>query len=101
MSFACHAPSLGEGGSKKPAKFTEGCDAHFDEHDVTRERSGRCPQMSPAGRVSRADEARQITEDARKYAAQRGINENEALEKGLKPNAKEFAQTGAEVYAKA
>jgi phosphomethylpyrimidine synthase len=37
----------------------------------------------------------------RKYAAEQGISENEALDKGLKKKAKEFAEKGADVYAKA
>ena len=42
-----------------------------------------------------------ITEDVRKYAAEQGISENEALESGLKEKAKEFPEKGAEIYAKA
>ena len=42
-----------------------------------------------------------ITEDVRKYAAEQGIAESEALESGLKAKAKEFAKKGLEVYAKA
>jgi phosphomethylpyrimidine synthase len=41
-----------------------------------------------------------ITEDMRKYAAEQGIIENEALESGLKQKAKEFQETGAEVYVR-
>jgi len=42
-----------------------------------------------------------ITEDVRKYAAQQGVSEDAALEIGLQEKAKEFKQSGAEVYAKA
>jgi phosphomethylpyrimidine synthase len=42
-----------------------------------------------------------ITEDVRKYAAEQGIGESEALENGLKEKSAEFARKGAEVYAKA
>jgi phosphomethylpyrimidine synthase len=42
-----------------------------------------------------------ITEDVRKYAAEQGLAENEALESGLQAKAREFAEKGAEVYAKA
>ncbi len=42
-----------------------------------------------------------ITEDVRKFAAEQGISENEALEKGLKEKAKEFAEKGADVYTTA
>ena len=41
-----------------------------------------------------------ITEDVRKYAAEQGLAEVEALESGLQAKAKEFADKGAEVYAK-
>jgi phosphomethylpyrimidine synthase len=42
-----------------------------------------------------------ITEDVRKYAAEQGISENEALEKGLEEKSAEFVDKGAELYAKA
>lgn len=41
-----------------------------------------------------------ITEDVRKYAAQKGIDENTALEQGLRDKAEEFQQAGAEIYPK-
>jgi phosphomethylpyrimidine synthase len=39
-----------------------------------------------------------ITEDVRKYAAEQGLAESEALESGMKEKAKEFVEKGAEVY---
>jgi phosphomethylpyrimidine synthase len=42
-----------------------------------------------------------ITEDVRKYAAEQGIAEEEALKKGMEEKSKEFMEKGAEVYAKA
>lgn len=42
-----------------------------------------------------------ITEDVRKYAAEHGIADEEALKSGLQQKAAEFAENGAEVYAKA
>jgi phosphomethylpyrimidine synthase len=42
-----------------------------------------------------------ITEDVRKYAAEQGIAEEEALKQGMADKSKEFIETGAEVYAKA
>jgi len=54
----------------------------------------------PGGRVNGSERVK-ITEDVRKYAAEQGISENEALEKGLKEKSAEFAEKGAEVYAKA
>jgi phosphomethylpyrimidine synthase len=41
-----------------------------------------------------------ITEDVRKYAAEQGIAEDEALKKGMEEKSKEFVEKGAEVYAK-
>jgi phosphomethylpyrimidine synthase len=42
-----------------------------------------------------------ITEDVRKYAAEQGIAEAEALESGMQEKSKEFSEAGAELYAKA
>jgi phosphomethylpyrimidine synthase len=42
-----------------------------------------------------------ITEDVREYAAEQGVSENEALEKGLKEKSAEFVEKSSEVYAKA
>jgi phosphomethylpyrimidine synthase len=39
--------------------------------------------------------------DVRKYAAEQGIAEEEALKKGMEEKSKEFVEKGAEVYAKA
>jgi phosphomethylpyrimidine synthase len=42
-----------------------------------------------------------ITEDVRKYAAEQGVSEEEALKRGMEAKSKEFVEKGAEVYAKA
>jgi phosphomethylpyrimidine synthase len=42
-----------------------------------------------------------ITEDVRKYAAEQGIADDAALAQGMAEKAKEFADKGAELYAKA
>jgi phosphomethylpyrimidine synthase len=42
-----------------------------------------------------------ITEDVRKYAAEQGIAEAEAIESGMEEKRKEFLEKGAEVYSKA
>jgi hypothetical protein len=45
-----------------------------------------------------------LDEDNRRrseFAAEQGIGEEAALEAGLKEKAKEFVETGSEVYAKA
>jgi phosphomethylpyrimidine synthase len=41
------------------------------------------------------------TEDVRKYAAEQGVTEQEALKQGMEAKSKEFVEKGAEVYAKA
>ncbi len=41
-----------------------------------------------------------ITEDVRKYAAEHGMSEHDALQKGMEQKATEFTESGAEVYAK-
>ena len=41
-----------------------------------------------------------ITEDVRKYAAEKGIDESTAIEAGLHEKAKEFQHAGAEIYSK-
>ena len=40
------------------------------------------------------------TENVRKYAAEQGTAEEEALKKGMEAKSKEFVGKGAEVYAK-
>jgi phosphomethylpyrimidine synthase len=40
-----------------------------------------------------------ITEDVRKYAAEQGVAEEEALKMGLAEKSREFAERGAEIYA--
>ena len=41
-----------------------------------------------------------ITEDVRKYAAEQGVAEEEALKKGLEQKATEFTEAGVEIYAR-
>jgi phosphomethylpyrimidine synthase len=42
-----------------------------------------------------------ITEDVRKYAAAQGIQEEEAVERGMEAKSREFLEQGGEVYSKA
>ena len=42
-----------------------------------------------------------ITEDVRRYAAEKGLNEEEAIERGLDEKSREFVEKGADVYSKA
>ena len=39
-----------------------------------------------------------ITEDVRKYAAEQGIAEEEALKNGMEAKSREFAEPGSEIY---
>jgi phosphomethylpyrimidine synthase len=41
-----------------------------------------------------------ITQDVRDYAAQLGVAESEALQKGMEVKAVEFVKSGAEIYRK-
>jgi phosphomethylpyrimidine synthase len=41
-----------------------------------------------------------ITEEVRKYAAERGLEDAEAIESGMQETKKEFLEKGAQVYAK-
>jgi phosphomethylpyrimidine synthase len=42
-----------------------------------------------------------ITEDVRRYAAEQGVAEEDALKRGLEQKATEFTEAGAEIYSKA
>lgn len=42
-----------------------------------------------------------ITEDGRRYAAEKGVGEVDVLKKGMEQKARDFADAGAELYAKA
>ena len=41
-----------------------------------------------------------ITEDVRRYAAEQGVTEENAIEHGLEQKATEFTKSGSEIYAK-
>jgi len=42
-----------------------------------------------------------ITEDVRKYAAEHGFGEEEAIKKGLEAKAREFTEKGGKLYTSA
>src|SRR5438270_9155926 len=42
-----------------------------------------------------------ITEDVRKYAAEKGVSDQDAIQLGLEQKAKDFKESDSEVYAKA
>jgi len=41
-----------------------------------------------------------ITEDVRKYAAEQEISDADALTRGMEQKSREFAEAGAQIYAK-
>ncbi len=41
-----------------------------------------------------------ITEDVRKFAAEQGVSEGQAIQAGMEQKAREFVEKGAEIYAK-
>ena len=65
--------------------------------------SGRVDDIKghPQGELRGQTNLVKITEDVRKYAAEQGIAEAEAIELGMQEKRKEFLEKGSEVYAKA
>jgi phosphomethylpyrimidine synthase len=45
--------------------------------------------------------AMKITEDVRKFAAEQGVSEQDALQRGMEEKSREFTEKGSELYAKA
>jgi hypothetical protein len=58
-------------------------------------------QSHPQGGRRGATTLVKITEDVRKYAAEQGISDEQALQSGMERKARDFNHAGAEVYAKA
>jgi hypothetical protein len=57
-------------------------------------------QSHPQGEFRGQTNLVKITEDVRKYAAEHGLTDTEAIETGLQEKRKEFREQGAEIYAK-
>jgi len=76
---------------------------HFLQHAPSRGIGGERASRQAARRVNLPWGGRfsNITEDVRKYAAEQAVSEEEALQRGMAENSKEFVQAGAEVYTKA
>ena len=64
--------------------------------------SGRTDDIKshPQGELRGLTKLVNITEDVRKYAAQKGIDESVAIGEGLREKAEEFRNAGAEIYSK-
>ena len=71
--------------------------------NTTSSGSGRIDDIKshPRGDLRGQTKIVKITEDVRKYAAEQGIAEEEALTKGMAEKSNEFAKAGAEIYSKA
>jgi hypothetical protein len=54
----------------------------------------------PAGEIRGLTKLVKITEDVRKYAAEHGLTDAEAIERGLEEKSREFVEQGSDVYAK-
>ena len=63
--------------------------------------SGGQRTARPTGKCGPHFCSMKITEDVRKYAAEQGIAEGEALKKGMEEKSREFVEKGSELYAKA
>ncbi len=64
--------------------------------------SGRIDDIKSHPQGERRGETKlvKITEDVRKYAAEQGLSEEEALKAGMEQKSREFVSAGAKVYAK-
>ena len=64
--------------------------------------SGRVDDIKshPQGEIRGLTKLVKITEDVRKYAAEHGLSESEAIESGMQEKRKESLEKGAEIYAK-
>jgi hypothetical protein len=57
-------------------------------------------QSHPQGEFRGQTNLVKITEDVRKYAAEHGLTNAEAIESGMEEKRKEFVEQGSQVYAK-
>jgi hypothetical protein len=57
-------------------------------------------QSHPQGEIRGQTNLVKITEDVRKYAAEHGLTNAEAIESGLKEKSREFVEQRSDVYAK-
>ena len=72
-------------------------------HEPSRGIGGETASRQAARRVTlpSGGKVSNITEDVRKYAAEQGIAEEEALKRGMEEKSAEFIESGAEVYTTA
>ena len=65
--------------------------------------SGRVDDIKghPQGEIRGETKLVNITEDVRKFAAEQKLSEDEALRAGMEQKAREFSESGSEIYSKA
>ncbi|MDH7504254.1 MAG: phosphomethylpyrimidine synthase ThiC, partial [Verrucomicrobiota bacterium] len=73
----------------------------FHDETLPQEGAKTAHFCSMCGPHPAARDSMKITEDVRKYAAEQGIAEEEALKKGMEEKSREFTEKGSELYAKA
>ena len=54
----------------------------------------------PSGEIRGGTKLVKITEDVRKYAAEHGLTDAEAIERGLEEKSREVVDQGSDLYAK-
>jgi len=65
--------------------------------------SGRVDDIKghPQGEIRGQTKLVKITEDVRKFAAEQKLSEDDALRAGMEQKAREFSESGSEIYSKA
>ena len=58
-------------------------------------------QSHPQGELRGQTKLVKITEDVRKFAAEQKLSEDDALRAGMEQKAREFSESGSEIYSKA
>jgi hypothetical protein len=103
-------------GRTHPTRVGQGCASH--ERSVRAARAIGCAMLvlsracGPLGMPNKKDVKDSsllfhvrpsflLDEDVRKFAAEQGVNEEQAIETGMERKAREFVESGGELYAKA
>ena len=75
---------------------------YFCSMNTTLSGSGRVDDIKghPQGELRGLTKFAKITEDVRKFAAEQGVTDDHALHNGMEQKAREFKDSGAEIYTK-
>ncbi len=87
--------------SVNPAKRDSLFGSHFRRNKPSRGIRGESDNRAAVARRATRQGGGQvvkITEDVRKYAAEKGMTDDEALKSGVDEKSKEFVQTESEIY---